>query len=332
MKAKYLFSATLCCIALIACQGNDPNNENNKPSTEVIERLSDLVDGIGTIIDSKTLEDGSIVMTDDKGNTITKDKDGNITIITKDGETILIDNSIKEDSSTPKDKWYNTKWQQGSYGISSPDIDLDDRKEQFVQTLREYGFIVEEHDITKDSTVIEIEENEEYSLQLRNTTATMQQMVTSTKYTYSRTYQFTWYDVIQETVGEGEIRYRFAIEYDEEFSHYDANLYEDYYYYAHETGSFILYESRQIDGLTIGNDNVICVDKGYQNKDTKEELLSKNTTSTLYNYRRLSDTQLAASNNSASYILREDTENDTPELKVYDLDGNHLITFYLVSF
>ena len=87
MKAKYLFSATLCCIALIACQGNDPNNENNKPSTEVIERLSDLVDGIGTIIDSKTLEDGSIVMTDNKGNTITKDKDGNITIITKDGET-----------------------------------------------------------------------------------------------------------------------------------------------------------------------------------------------------------------------------------------------------
>ena len=60
MKAKYLFSATLCCIALIACQGNDPNNENNKPSTEVIERLSDLVDGIGTIIDSKTLEDGSM--------------------------------------------------------------------------------------------------------------------------------------------------------------------------------------------------------------------------------------------------------------------------------
>ena len=206
MKAKYLFSATLCCIALIACQGNDPNNENNKPSTEVIERLSDLVDGIGTIIDSKTLEDGSIVMTDDKGNTITKDKDGNITIITKDGETILIDNSIKEDSSTPKDKWYNTKW-QSFYGISSPEIDPDGGKEQFVQTLREYGFIVEEHDITKDSTVIEIEENEEYSLQLKNTTATMQQMVTSTKYTYSRTYQFTWYDVIQETVGEGEIRY-----------------------------------------------------------------------------------------------------------------------------
>ena len=159
----------------------------------------------------------------------------------------------------------------------------------------------------------------------------MQQMVTSTKYTYSRTYQFTWYDVIQETVGEGEIRYRFAIEYDEEFSHYAA-IYEDYYYYDHETGSFILYESRQIDGLTIGNDNVICVDKGYQNKDTKEELLSKNTTSTLYNYRRLSDTQLAASNNSASYILREYTEDDTPELKVYDLDGNHLITFHLVSF
>ena len=170
MKTKYLFSATLCCIALIACQGNDPNNENNKPSTEVIERLSDLVDGIGTIIDSKTLEDGSIVMTDDKGNTITKDKDGNITIITKDGETILIDNSIKEDSSTPKDKWYNTKWQSFSFHGISPDIDLDDRKEQFVQTLREYGFIVEEHDITKDSTVIEIEENEEYSLQLRNTT------------------------------------------------------------------------------------------------------------------------------------------------------------------
>ena len=330
MKAKYLFSATLCCIALIACQGNDPNNENNKPSTEVIERLSDLVDGIGTIIDSKTLEDGSIVMTDDKGNTITKDKDGNITIITKDGETILIDNSIKEDSSSPKDKWCNTKWQQSFYGSIS-DIEYD-RKEQFVQTLREYSFIVEEHDITKDSTVIEIEENEEYSLQLRNTTATMQQMVTCTKYTYSLTYQFTWYDVIQETVGEGEIRYRFAIEYDEEFSHYDANLYEDYYYYDHETGSFILYESRQIDGLTIGNDNVICVDKGYQNKDTKEELLSKNTTSTLYNYRRLSDTQLAASNNSASYILREDIDNDTPELKVYDLDGNHLITFYLVSF
>lgn len=329
MKAKYLFSATLCCIALIACQGNDPNNENNKPSTEIIERLSDLVDGIGTIIDSKTLEDGSIVMTDDKGNTITKDQDGNITIITKDGETILIDNSIKEDSSTPKDKWYNTKWQQSFYG--STDI-VDDRKEQFVQTLREYGFIVEEHDITKDSTVIKIEENEEYSLQLRNTTATMQQMVTSTKYTYSRTYQFTWYDVIQETVGEGEIRYRFAIESDEEFSHYAAILYEDYYYYDHETGSFILSESRLIDGLFIGNDNVICVDKGYQNKDTKEELLSKNTTSTLYNYRRLSDTQLAASNNSASYILREYTENDTPELKVYDLDGNHLITFHLVSF
>lgn len=322
----------LCCMVLVACQGNEPDKdkgEDDQQKTEIIERLDDLVDGIGKIVDSKTLDDGTIVMTDDNGNSITKDKDGNITIVTKEGEKILIDNSIQEDQISPKDKWFHTKWK--NYCAISPEIDLNYRKEEFVQTLRRYGFTVSNVVINKDSIVIVTEQNDDYVLYFKSTTASLRQASVSTKYTYNRTYQLKKYQVEQKTVGDGELRYRFAIEY-YEYGSYGANLYEDYYEYNPESDSFVLYDSRQIDGVGLGKDNAIYIDNGYENNSTKEDVLSQSITTTFFNYRRLSDTQIAANNNSISYILKEDPEDDTPELEVYDLEGNHLITFELVSF
>ena len=334
MKAKYLLGVALCCFTMIACQPNDPDKNmgnDNKTNNESIEGLSDITDGIGNIVDTKTLDDGSTVMKDDNGNTITKDKEGNITIVTKEGETILIDNSIKEDKSAPKDKWYNSTWKNGaSNEPESPYIDMDYRKKQFIETLKNYGFVVEEVKINKDSTEITNDELDEYTLHFRYTTASLKKESTSTQYTSKGTYHFIRYDVKQKEIGDGEIRYRFEIVYNE-WGRYDANLYEDTYYYDSESESYILMDSRNIDGVGLGKDDAICTYDGYDNNSTKEEVLSKNVSTTYFNYRRMNETQIAASNNTASYILKDD-EGSTPQLEAYDLNGNHLISFDLVSF
>lgn len=333
MKIKYLLGAALCCFLLVACQTNDPDNNSgndNKTNNEVIEGLNDLIDGIGNVVDTKTLEDGSTVMTDDKGNIITKDKDGNITIVTKEGETILIDNSIKEDPSAAKDKWYNSTWKSAKYNEPiQPEPDMNYRKRQFVATLKEYGFVVEEVNVNKDSIEINIDDSDEYTMHFRNTTASLQKVSTSTQHTYNGTYHFKRYDVMQKTIGDGEIRYRFEIT-NNDWGNYSADLFEDIYEYNYDSESYIFVESRGIDGVGLEKDDAIYTYEGYDNNSTKEEVVSKDVTTTYFNYRRLSDTQIAASNNTVSYILKED-EGSTPQLEAYDLNGNHLITFDLVS-
>jgi len=331
MKAKYLLGVALCCFTMIACQPNDPDKNtgnDNKTNNEVIEGLNDLIDGIGNVVDTKTLEDGSTVMKDDKGNTITKDKDGNITIVTKNGETILIDNSVKEDKSAPKDKWYNSTWKNGA--SNEPYIDMDYRKKQFIETLKNYGFVVEKIKVYKDSTVINTNNTDEYTLHFRTTTASLKKESTSTQYTSKGTYHFMRYDVKQKEIGDGEIRYRFEISRDE-WGNYNADLNEDTYYYDSESESYILMDSRYIDGVGLEKDDAIYTYEGYDSKSEKEEVLSKDVTTTYFNYRRMSETQIAASNNTASYILKDD-EGSTPQLEAYDLNGNHLISFDLVSF
>ena len=330
MKTKYLIVAALCCIVMVACQSNDPDKNtgnDNKTNNEVIEGLNDLIDGIGNIVDTKTLEDGSIVMTDDKGNTITKDKEGNITIVTKEGETILIDNSIKEDPSAAKDKWYNSTWKSAKYNEPIPDMNY--RKRQFVATLKEYGFVVEEVNVNKDSIEINIDDSDEYTIHFQNTTASLQKVSTSTQHTYNGTYHFKRYDVMQKTIGDGEIRYRFEIT-NNDWGNYSADLFEDIYEYNYDSESYIFVESRGIDGVGLEKDDAIYTYEGYDNNSTKEEVVAKDVTTTYFNYRRLSDTQIAASNNSVSYILKED-DGSTPELDVYDLQGNKLISLELVS-
>ncbi len=333
MKTKYLIVAALCCIVMVACQSNDPDKNtgnDNKTNNEVIEGLNDLIDGIGNVVDTKTLEDGSTVMTDDKGNIITKDKDGNITIVTKEGETILIDNSIKEDPSAAKDKWYNSTWK--SSAVNTPQEgqpDMNYRKKQFVATLKRYGFFVEEVNVNKDSIEINIDDSDEYTMHFRNTTASLQKVSTSTQHTYNGTYHFKRYDVMQKTIGDGEIRYRFEIT-NNDWGNYSADLFEDIYEYNYDSESYIFVESRGIDGVGLEKDDAIYTYEGYDNNSTKEEVLSKDINTTYFNYRRLSETQIAASNNSVSYILKED-DGSTPELDVYDLQGNRLISLGLVS-
>lgn len=334
MKAKYLLMIMLSCLLITACKNEEPTIEENvaTPNSALVEQLQGLIEGLGTIIESKTLEDGCIVMKDDNGNTITKDKDGNFTIVTKAGETIYIDSSIKEDASAQKDKWCNTKWQSSHLQGVGPQPDLNYPKKQFVQTLKEYGFTVTEKNINKDSTVVEVDQTDDYELHFKTTAASLRQTSLKTEYTYNRTYQYTQYNVMQSTVGDGDIRYRFEIKYGYDefvgYSYYGAYLYRDYYDFNGE--SFVFAYSEPLEGINLENDNAIIVYVDYNNKSTAEKVLYKKTQTTFYNYRRISDTQIAASNKNASYLLK-DIDGSTPELEAYDLEGNKLVTFELVA-
>ena len=330
MKIKYLLGATLCCFLLVACQTNDPDNNSgndNKTNNEVIEGLNDLVDGIGNIVDTKTLEDGSTVMTDDKGNTITKDKDGNITIVTKEGETILIDNSIKEDKSASKDKWYNTTWKGGAGNAPDSGTSYDDIPE-FIALIQRYGFHVEQKEIPKDSIITEQEKENNYTIHFRNTTASLQQVDTVREYTYTRRIQYLQITLFPEEIGNEEHRYELVID-----NNY-AVLYEKYYHYDNSTETYVLDDGVVIDGMwrySLNEDNSFTICQGTITMNSSERIVSTNKQTTLFNYRRMNDTQIAASNNTASYILKDD-EGSTPQLEAYDINGNHLISFDLVSF
>lgn len=329
MKIKYLLGAALCCFVLVACQTNAPDNNSgndNKTNNEVIEGLNDLVDGIGNIVDTKTLEDGSTVMTDDKGNTITKDKDGNITIVTKEGETILIDNSIKEDPSAAKDKWYNSTWKNNNDHPVSPD--MYEEIPEFISRIQTYGFRVEQTENPKDSTIIEQEKENNYIIHFRNTTASMQQIDTVREYAYTRRINYLQITLFPEEIGSEEHRYELVIQ-----NNY-AVLYEKYYHYDNSTETYVLDDGVVIDGMwrySLNADNSFTIYQGTTTLNTTERIVSTNKQTTLFNYRRMNDTQIAASNNSASYILKED-DGSTPQLEVYDLEGNHLKSFNLVSF
>ena len=329
MKIKYLLGAALCCILLVACQTNDPDKNtgnDNKTNNEVIEGLSDITDGIGNVVDTKTLDDGSIVMTDDKGNTITKDKEGNITIVTKEGETILIDNSIKEDKSASKDKWYNTTWKSGAGNAPDSGTPYDNIPE-FISRIQTLGFHVEQKENPKDTTIIEQENENNYIIHFRNTTASLQQIDTVREYTYTRRIQYLKITLFPEEIGNEEHRYALVIENNH------AVLYEKYYRYDNSTETYVLDGEWIIDSMDrywLNDDNSFTLYQGTTTLNPTERIVSTNKQATLFNYRRLNDTQIAASNNSASYILKED-DGSTPQLEAYDLKGNRLISFNLVS-
>lgn len=329
MKIKYLLGTALCCFLLVACQTNDPDNNSgndNKTNNEVIEGLNDLVDGIGNNVDTKTLEDGSTVMTDDKGITITKDKDGNITIVTKEGETILIDNSIKEDPSAAKDKWYNSTWKNNNNHPVSPD--MYEEIPEFISLIQSYGFHVEQKENPKDSIITEQEKENSYIIHFRNTTASLQQVDTVREYTYTRRIQYLQITLFPEEIGNEEHRYELVIQ-----NNY-AVLYEKYYHYDNSTETYVLDGEWIIDSMNqywLNDDNSFTFYQGTTTLNPTERIVSTNKQTTLFNYRRINDTQIAASNNTASYILKDD-EGSTPRLEAYDLNGNHLISFDLVSF
>ena len=328
MKTKYLIVTALCCIVMVACQSNDPDKNtgnDNKTNNEVIEGLNDLIDGIGNVVDTKTLEDGSTVMTDDRGNIITKDKDGNITIVTKDGEAILIDNSIKEDPSAAKDKWYNSTWRNNNNHPVSPDI--YEEIPEFISRIQTLGFHVEQKENPKDTTIIEQENENNYIIHFRNTTASLQQIDTVREYTYTRRIQYLQITLFPEEIGNEEHRYELVIENNH------AVLYEKYYRYDNSTETYVLDDGVVIDGMwrySLNEDNSFTICQGTITMNSTERIVSTNKQATLFNYRRMNDTQIAVSNNSASYILKED-DGSTPQLEAYDLKGNRLISFNLVS-
>ena len=110
-------------------------------------------------------------------------------------------------------------------------------------------------------------------------------------------------------------------------------LYEKYYYYDNSTETYVLDGEWIIDSMVrywLNDDNSFTLYQGTTTLNPTERIVSTNKQATLFNYRRLNDTQIAASNNSASYILKED-DGSTPQLEAYDLKGNRLISFNLVS-
>ena len=315
MKAKYLILTALSCIVLVACQSNDPDKNignDNKTNNEVIEGLNDIIDGIGNVVDTKTLEDGSTVMTDDKGNIITKDKDGNITIVTKEGETILIDNSINEETTATKDKWYGTKWK---YTHSTSSLRPDYRFYEFISYLEIYGFQIEERYYRSiDSVVTDIVDCDSRNVFFRTTACSIHKNETQTEYTYHRTYNYVQYIVPQEDLSG---RYRYSVEVSN----------NDPIYYRHT-----IYDGQRLISWYPSKDSVLIGPKDYINIDTQEKLLSRNDTTVYYNYRRLDDTQLAVFNNSESYIFKEITNRSKPYMSMCDMNGKQLIEFELISF
>lgn len=319
MKAKYLILTALSCIVLVACQGNDPDNKNgkgDKQSSGIVERLDVLVDSIGSIIDSKTLKDSTVVLTDDRGNTITKDKEGNITIVTKEGEIIIIDYSISEDSTATKDKWYHTTWKHiHSSSTLRPNYGFI----EFICKLNNYGFQIEERDyMSKDTIVTDIVDSDTRNVFLRTTACSIQKNETQTEYTYHRTYNYVQYIVPQEDLSG---RYRYLVEVS-----YNNPTYYHHIIYIADGGN------NSLVALYSSKDSVLIGPKDYINIDTQEKLLSRNDTTVYYNYRRLDDTQLAVYNNSESYIFKEITDRKTPYLKMLDMNGNQLIGLELISF
>lgn len=315
MKAKYLILTALSCIVLVACQGNDPV-KGDKQSSEIVDRLDGLVDSIGSIVDSKTLKDSTIVLTDDLGNTISKDKDGNITIVTKDGGIIIIDNSINEETTATKDKWYGTKWK---YTKSSSSRRPNNMFYEFLGRLSTYGFQVEERDyMSKDTVVTDIVDCDTRNVFLRTTACSIQKYETQTEYTYHRTYNYVQYIVPQEDLSG---RYRYSVE----VSNNDPTYYYHTIYRADSGNSSLV-------AVYVSKDSVLIRPKDYINIDTQEKLLSRNDTTVYYNYRRLDDTQLAVFNNSESYIFKEITNRSKPYMSMCDMNGKQLIEFELISF
>lgn len=323
MKKTKLLFVIACCLMLAACNNNSPEKGG-----EQNQELNDLIEGIGKIVDTQTLDDGSTVMTDSNGNIITIDKEGNTVIVAADGEKTVIDNSIKEDKSAPKDKWYNTKWI--SIQANEPIMDPNWEKRRFLEEAERYGFQINGQEVSVDSSVVRDKEYEEYELYIRTTTAAMKQISTNSRYTANRTYQFLKYPIETQSLGDESIK--FVLKVEDVYGAICAAIFQENYDYDQEQGSFFLTDRIVVAHCPIDKDNALYIENGYQTNSENEQVLSKTIETTLFNFRRLSDTKLAASNNSVSYIIEEETEErTTPELVVYTMEGYHVATFELES-
>lgn len=305
MKINYFIGLALCCVLLIACQNNEPNKaDESKTNNEITEQLSDLVHGIGEIVSTKNLNDGSIVMTDDKGNIITKDKDGNITIVIKTGETITIDNSIYEDTSISKDKWYHSTWKGRieSYGNSHTDYTYS-----FIFYLKDCGFDYQtSHDIEIDSTKIYLDSVKYINLHFNNSTCFWQYLDTLKEITQTGKYTFKKYHISEQQV-----------------NNYTLKIQGDY--------AFIFRYNSMIAHCPIDKDSTISIVDKYEMNDKTENLIKTSVNTTFFNYRRVNDTQIAIINNSSSYLLKEESSSDMPKMEVYKDGSNQNISLKLVS-
>ena len=323
------FLAALCCVLFAACNGNNPDNENNSQNQEIINQLGNFVEGIGTIVDTQIHADGTIVMTDEKRNIITQDKDGNITIQTKNGTT-YIDNSIDENPHAAKDKWYNTTW-IGAKNSNSPSISPIDEVPNFFQHLETLGFQVDQEETSQDKTEYEQNHDGESIIRFCTTTGSLQQTDTTIKYTYNRSYKYLKFTLYPGVVGDNEHNYELVIEDNM------ASLYERYYSYNNSSETYEPISEDIIDILPflryeVQEGNTIYIPRGIETLNVTREILSWTSVTTWFNFRRLNDTKIAVSNNTLSYILEEDTETAIPQMNAYDMNGNKLMDFQLTSF
>ena len=303
MKTKYFVLAVLCCTMFGACQNNDPNKGGN----EVINQLEDFVDGIGKIVDTQTLDDGSVVMKDDKGNTITKDKDGNVVIVSQQGDSTYIDNSIKEDESVPKDKWYRSTW-KGSryiYGKSYPDLTYD-----FLQKVMRYFGDIQYSFVNVDSTSIHKDSVVYINLHFNTTTCSWQNVDTLKEITQTGIFTFQKFQLTEQQIND----------YTLEFEENNADLY-----------AVIYQNERLIDYCRIDKDSTISLYYNYRMTQKIEKILETGVNTTFFNYRRINDTQIAVINNSLSYLLKEEKNNSSmPQMKIYK-DSEIISTLELIS-
>ena len=320
MKAKYLLAA-FCCAAMLSCQNNDP---------VVSGGGANLYDGLGAIVETQTLPDGTQVMKDSQGNVITKDKDGNTIIVTSKNDSIFIDNSINENPSAPRDKWYNSTWYSGSASEVMP-FDPQPGIPEWIQLAQMKGFRIDQQEITSDTTMVEDGQMYSFSGHFRNTIVSLEVKRTETQYTYTRTRIFTKYTLYPDIIGNDEEKFELVIDGDQ------AILWRHVYAYNYETGTYVLDRSDIVAQQTINpEDNSFLLARGGIDKNGTLKTVGTTSKTTFYNYRRLSDTQLVASNNSAEYILKEsvsDEMSQTPMLEIYKMGSStSLLLLELVSY
>ena len=304
MKTKYFLLAVLCCAVFGACQNDDPNNEN----TEVTEQLGDFVDGIGKITATETLDNGTVVMKDDKGNTITKDKDGNIVIVSQQGDSTYIDNSIKENGSDPKDKWYHTTWKGRKYSSIEP---YYDNTGSFISNLEYVGFDIQASYIDKDSTKVYNDSVEYINLHFNTTTCSWQNV-----------------DTLKEIIQTGVYTFKKCHLSDQQVNGYTLKVSGD----SANLFAVVIDKTERVIGiLPIDKDSTIIVQYGYKMTDKTEKILETGVNTTFFNYRRVNDTQIAIINNSVSYLLKEENSSNMPKMEIYKDGSDQNISLELVS-
>lgn len=336
MKTKY-FYAVLFCAVMVACNSNDPEKSDGQMTVpvenEFVTNLKQLYDGIGAIVSTDSLSNGSVEMKDNKGNVITKDKDGNIIIVTPKNETISIDNSINEDANASKDKWYQSTWRAGGWQRAEPNEPLP-ALPRLIEMAKYYGFHIAEQPISTDSTRVEQGQRTYFKAHFLNTTVSLQQIDSTLQYTTVKTLQYTQYTFTPDSIDLGEEKYVLAIENHCAVLYY--KVYESVYNEVKEEYEYQQIGREIVDMLELQDDNSYLHYEGYDFIEGKEEVVSAKTQTTYYNYRRLNERQLVASNNSGQYMIKERSNeegSETPILEVYELNGTYcLFALALVSY